>query len=164
MESKDKNRDKLSIICFSGDFDKAIAAFTLAAGAAATNKEVYLFFTFWGLNILRKNPGRSFKGGDLPTKMFNFLMGGVKCLPLSRLNFLGLSPKLMTNLMRKKNVATLNELIESTKALNVHLIACEMAMNILDIKREDLIDEVQEVIGVPTFLEYSKDAITFFIS
>lgn len=91
-------------------------------------------------------------------------MGGLNNLPLSRLNLLGLSPKLMTGLMRKKNVATLPELIESAKALGVKLIACEMAMHILDIKREDLIDEVEEVIGVPTFLEYSQDAMTFFIS
>ncbi len=164
MAEKVKKRDKLSIICFSGDFDKAIAAFTLATGAAASNKEVSLFFTFWGLNIIRKNPGRAFKGTDLPTRMFNFLMGGVKRLPLSRLNFCGLSPKLMNKLMRKKNVATLDELIESAKALGIRLIACEMAMHILDIKREDLIAEVEDVIGVPTFLDQSKDAMTLFIS
>jgi len=160
----DKKQDKLSIICFSGDFDKAVAAFTLATGAAATNKEVTLFFTFWGLNIIRKNPGRLFQGASLLTRGFNFLMGGLNNLPLSRLNFLGLSPRLMTWLMRKKNVATLPELIESAKALGVRLIACEMAMHILDIKREDLIDEVEDVIGVPTFLEHSRDAMTFFIS
>ena len=159
----EKNHDKLSIICFSGDFDKAVAAFTLAVGSAASNKEVTLFFTFWGLNIIRKNQGRSFKGGDLPTRVFNFLMGGKKHLPLSRLNFFGMSPKLMTNLMRKKHVATLTELIDSAKALKVKFIACEMAMHILDIKRDDLIDEVEEVIGVPTFLEHSRDAMTLFI-
>ncbi len=159
----EKQQDKLSLICFSGDFDKAIAAFTLATGAAATNKEVSLFFTFWGLNIIRKKPGRSFTGGGFLTRFFNFLMGGVNKLPLSRLNFMGASPKIMTYLMRKKNVATLPELMESAKALGVKIIACEMAMHILDIKKEDLIDEVEEVIGVPTFLEHSKDAMTLFI-
>lgn len=158
-----KQQDKLSLICFSGDFDKAIAAFTLATGAAATNKEVSLFFTFWGLNIIRKNPGRAFKGDGFLTRFFNYLMGGVNKLPLSRLNFMGASPRIMTHLMRKKNVATLPELIESAKALGVKFIACEMAMHILDIKKEDLIDEVEEVIGVPTFLEHSKDAMTLFI-
>jgi peroxiredoxin family protein len=163
-EMKRQNKqDKLSIICFSGDFDKAVAAFTLAVGAAAANKEVMLFFTFWGLNIIRKNKGRSFMGRDLLTRVFNFLMGGLDCLPLSRLNFLGASPRLMSHLMRKKRVATLTELIESAKVPGVRLIACEMAMHILDIKREDLIDEVEEVIGVATFLKYSKDAMTLFI-
>jgi len=154
---------KLSLIVFSGDFDKAIAAFTLATGAAAMNREVNLFFTFWGLNIIRKDRGRKFLGNDILAKTFNFLMGGVKNLPLSRLNFLGLSPKLMTFMMKKKNVATLEELIEAAKALNIKFIACEMAMHIMDIKKEDLIDEVSEVVGVPTFLEYAKDGMTLFI-
>ena len=160
----EKQKDKLSIICFSGDFDKAVAAFTMAAGAAAVNREVVLFFTFWGLDIIRKNPKRAFKGDNIFTKTFNFLMGGLNKLPLSRLNFGGVSPKLMTYLMRKKNVATLPELIESAKALGVKMLACEMAMHILDIKKEDLIDEVEDVVGVPTFLEQSRDAMTFFIS
>jgi peroxiredoxin family protein len=135
-------KEKLSLIVFSGDFDKAIAAFTLATGAAATNREVNMFFTFWGLNIIRKNKGR---------------------LPLSRFNFFGITPRLLTFMMRKKNVATLDELIEAAKALNINFIACEMAMNILEMKKEDLIDEVKEVVGVPTFLELAKDGMTLFI-
>ncbi len=163
MEKSTKKKDKLCIICFSGDFDKALAAFTIATGAAASNKEVVLFFTFWGLNIIRKNPNRSFKGTDLPTRVFNFLMGGFNCLPLSRFNFCGASPKLMTGIMRKKHIATLTELIESAKLLKIKFIACEMAMNVLDIKKEDLIDEVEAIVGIPTFLEHAKDSITLFI-
>ena len=155
---------KFSIICFSGDFDKAVAAFTLAAGAAAVNYEVNVFFTFWGLNILKKNAGRSLMGKGVLARFFNFLMGGSKNLPLSRLNFGGISPGLMTGMMKKRNVATLEELIESSKALGVGLIACEMAMHILGIAKEDLIDDVKEVIGVPTFLDYSKDGQVVFIS
>jgi len=155
---------KLSIICFSGDFDKAVAAFTLASGAAAVNWEVNVFFTFWGLNILKKKKGRTTIGKGFLARMFNFLMGGPKNLPLSRLNFGGISPGLMTGMMKKRNVATLEELIDSTKALGVRLVACEMAMHILGIAKEDLIDEVQEIIGVPTFLEYSKDGQVIFIS
>ncbi len=155
---------KLSIICFSGDFDKAVAAFTMATGAAAVNWEVNLFFTFWGLNVLKKKPGRIPLGKGLLAPMFNVLMGGQKELPLSRLNFGGVSPKLMTGMMKKKNVATLRELIDSAKALDVSFIACEMAMHILGIQREDLIDEVKEVIGVPTFLKYSEDAHILFVS
>ncbi len=155
---------KLSIICFSGDFDKAVAAFTLATGAAAVNWEVNLFFTFWGLNILKKKQGRTFVGKGFLARMFNFLMGGRENLPLSRLNFRGISPKLMTGMMKKRNVATLDELVESAKDLGVRLIACEMAMHILGITKDDLIDEVKEVIGMPTFLDYSKDGQILFIS
>jgi peroxiredoxin family protein len=154
---------KLSIICFSGDFDKAVAAFTLGTGAAAANWEVNIFFTFWGLNILKKKKGRAPIGKGLLARVFNVLMGGRRVLPLSRLNFGGVSPKMMTGMMKKSNVATLEELVEAAKALGVGLIACEMAMHILGIAREDLEHDVKEVIGVATFLDYSKDAHIVFI-
>jgi peroxiredoxin family protein len=155
---------KLSIICFSGDFDKAVAAFTLAAGGAAVNWEVNLFFTFWGLNIIKKRPGRAPTGKGFLDRVFNVLMGGPRNLPLSRLNFGGLSPRLMTGMMKGRNVATLAELMDSARALGVKLIACEMAMHILGIDKSDLIDEVKEVVGVPTFLEYAREGQVIFIS
>ena len=140
-----------------------MAAFTLATGAAAVNWEVNLFFTFWGLDIIKKNRGRSFIGKGVLARFFNFLLGGRKNLPLSRLNFGGISPGLMTGMMKSKNVATLDELIAAAQQLKIKFIACEMAMHILGLKKEDLIDDVQEVIGVPTFLKYSEDAQVLFI-
>lgn len=160
--SQDVN--KLSIVCFSGDFDKAVAAFTLASGAAAVNWQVNVFFTFWGLNILKKKRGRSFVGKGFLARVFNFLMGGRNNLPLSRLNFGGISPGLMTAMMKQRTVATLPELMEAATALGVKLVACEMAMHILGVDKSDLIDEVQEIIGVPTFLEQSKGGQIVFIS
>ncbi|MBI5187345.1 MAG: DsrE/DsrF/DrsH-like family protein [Nitrospinae bacterium] len=157
------NAKKLSLVCFSGDFDKAVAVFTLASGAAAVGWEVNIFFTFWGLNVIRKNKGRAFTGQSFMARAFNFLMGGRKHLPLSRFNFAGISPVLMTGMMKGHNVATLEELIDSAKALGVKLYACEMAMNILEIKKEELDDDVVDIIGVPTFLEQSQDAQTLFI-
>lgn len=154
---------KLSLVCFSGDFDKAIAVFTLASGAAAVGWEVNIFFTFWGLNVIRKNKGRAFTGRSFMARAFNFLMGGRNHLPLSRFNFGGISPSLMTGMMKGHNVATLEELITASKALGVKFYACEMAMNILEIKREELDDAIVDVIGVPTFLEFSHDAQTLFI-
>jgi peroxiredoxin family protein len=154
---------KLSIIVFSGDFDRAVAAFTLATGAAAVNWEVNLFFTFWGLDIIKKNRGRSFIGKGFLARFFNFLLGGRKNLPLSRLNFGGISPGLMTGMMKSKNVATLDELIAAAQALKIKFIACEMAMHILGLTKEDLIDDVKEIIGVPTFLKYSEDTQVLFI-
>jgi peroxiredoxin family protein len=154
---------KLSIIVFSGDFDRAVAAFTLATGAAAVNWEVNLFFTFWGLDIIKKKRGHAAIGSGFLARFFNFLLGGSKNLPLSRLNFGGISPKLMTGMMKSKNVATLDELIAAARQLPIKFVACEMAMHILGIAKTDLIDDVREVIGVPTFLKYSEDAQVLFI-
>lgn len=158
-----ETKKKLSIICFSGDFDKTVAVFTLASGAAASNWEVDLFFTFWGLNVLKKKRGRAPVGRGFLARFFNVLMGGVNHLPLSRLNFGGISPRLMTGMMKQNNVATLDELIEATKALGVPFYACEMAMNVLGIRKEDLDDQVKEVIGVATFLKRSENAQVLFI-
>jgi len=157
------NNKKLSIICFSGDFDKLVAAFTLASGSAAVNYEVNIFFTFWGLNAIKKKKGRSFTGKGMLAKTFGFLMGGVNNVPLSRLNFLGASPKLMTFLMRKRNVATLKELIDAAIALNVNLYACEMSMHILGITIDDFIPEIKEVLGVANFLQHSEGGDRIFI-
>jgi peroxiredoxin family protein len=158
-----EQKEKLSLVCFSGEFDRAVAALTLATGAAATNREVTLFFTFWGLNIIKKRPGHRWTGQGILARFFNFLMGGRNNLPLSRLNFGGLSPRLMTGMMKAKNVATLEELFEAAKALGVGFVACEMAMHILELAKEDLVDEVTEVIGVSTFLDRSRDAKIIFV-
>ena len=156
-------KDKLSIICMSGDFDKAIAVFTLASGAAAVNYEVNIFFTFWGLNAIKKKTGRSFIGKGVLARIFNFLLGGRRKLPLSRLNFAGASPLLMTRMMREKNVATLPELLEASIALGVNFYACEMAMHVLGLGKDDFITEVKDVLGVASFLDLSKGGQTLFI-
>ncbi|MCL4482080.1 MAG: DsrE/DsrF/DrsH-like family protein [Bacteroidetes bacterium] len=161
MDTSEKK--KLSIISFSGDFDKLVAAFTLASGSAAVNYEVNIFFTFWGLNAIKKKKGRSFTGKGALARIFGFLMGGVNNVPLSRLNFLGASPGLMTFLMRKRNVATLKELIEASIALNVNLYACEMSMHILGMTKDDFIPEIKSVIGVANFLQYSEGGDRIFI-
>lgn len=158
-----ENKKKISIICFSGDFDKLIAAFTLATGSAAVNYEVNLFFTFWGLNAVKKNQGRAFLGKGWMARMFNFLMGGLNNVPLSRLNFGGISPKLMTGLMRKRNVATLKELIEAANALGVNLYACEMSMVILGLEKDHFVTELKDVLGVASFLQMSEGGDRMFI-
>ena len=158
-----KTKNKLSIICFSGDFDRAVAAFTMASGAAAVNYDVNMFFTFWGLNLIKNKRGRKFHGKGLLARAFNWLQGGMRNLPLTRLNFAGLSPKLMTRMMKKRNVATLDELVDATKALGVDFYACEMSMNILGIEKADFFQEVKEVIGVPRFLEFSRGGETLFV-
>ncbi len=156
-------RKKLSIILFSGDFDKAIAAFTLASGAAAANYEVNLFFTFWGLNVVKKKKHRAFLGKGILARTFGFLMGGFKNLPLSRLNFFGVSPKIMTYLMKKRNVATLEQLVEATAALKANFYACEMSMVILGLKKDDFIDIVKDIVGVSTFLKIAEGGQVLFL-
>lgn len=159
-----ENRKKLSIICFSGDFDKLTAAFTLAAGAAAVNNEVNIFFTFWGLNAIKKKKGRAFTGKGFLARFFGFLMGGINNVPLSRLNFANISPKLMNYMMKKSNVATLTELIDASIAVGVKLYACEMSMQILGLTMDDFIPEVnKEVLGVAKFLDISEGGDRIFI-
>jgi peroxiredoxin family protein len=154
---------KLSIICFSGDFDKAVAAFTLATGSAAVNYEVNIFFTFWGLNLLKTKKGHRFIGKGPAARFFGFLQGGFGNIPMSRLNFAGASPRIMGKLMKKRNVATLAELVEAAKALRVGFYACEMSMNILGLTKEDFDGYVSDVIGVSRFLELSEGGETLFI-
>jgi peroxiredoxin family protein len=154
---------RLSLICFSGDFDKLVATFTMATGAAAVGYKVSIFFTFWGLNVIRNAKGRRPIGKGLLARFFNFLQGGLRKVPLSRLNLAGLSPKLMTLMMKKRNVATLPTLIDAAIALKVNLYACEMSMNILGTQKSDFISDVKEVIGVATFMEYSSGGERIFI-
>ncbi|MBQ8099476.1 MAG: DsrE/DsrF/DrsH-like family protein [Bacteroidaceae bacterium] len=156
-------RKKLSIIVFSGDFDKLTAAFTLATGAAAVDYDVHLFFTFWGLDAIKQKRGRAFIGKDWLTRLFGFFMGGTAVAPVSRLNFFGASGKIFRALMRKNNVATLEELIDAAKELNVNMYACEMAMHILGLQKKDFIKEVKDVLGVATFLNISEGGRTLFI-
>ena len=158
-----KDSKKLSIIAFSGDFDKLTAVFTLATGAAAVGYEVNVFFTFWGLDAIKKKKGRAFVGGAKLTKMFGFMMGGLKVAPNSKFNFWGIGPKIFRKLMKKTNVATLEELVEAAIALEVNMYACEMAMHVLGLKKEDFIPEVKDVLGVATFLNLSDGGQTLFI-
>lgn len=157
------DKKKLSLIVMSGDFDKAVAAFTLASGAAALNYEVNLFFTFWGLDIVKKNQGRAFLGKGLLDRVFNFLLGGRKNLPLSRFNFGGLSPVLMSGLMKSRNVATLPELFDASVALGVNFYLCEMALHVLGLDKADFIPEIKQILGVAGFLELSAGGQTLFL-
>ena len=156
-------QNKLSLIAFSGDFDKLTAVFTLATGAAAVGYEVNIFFTFWGLDAIKQKRGRSFIGSNWLTKIFGFMMGGLKVTPNSRFNFGGIGPQIFRSLMRKKNVATLEELVDAANALGVNLYACEMAMHVLGLEKKDFIQEVKDVLGVATFLKISEGGQTLFI-
>ena len=140
-----------TFVVFSGDLDKTIAAFIMANGAAAMGRKVTIFFTFWGLNILRR-PGRVKVSKTLIEKMFGFMMPkGTRKLGLSRMNMGGLGAVMIRSIMKSKNVASLEELIRSAIDHGVRLVACQMSMDIMGIHKEELIDGV-ELGGVSTFL------------
>lgn len=135
--------DNKNIIVFSGDLDKAIASFIIANAAAAMGRKVSMFFTFWGLNILRKQK-KVHVTKDFISKMFGFMMPrGVTKLKLSNMNMGGIGAQMIRGLMKKKNVDSLEELIKSAMANGVELIACTMSMDLMGLKMEELIDGVK---------------------
>ncbi|MBT9172369.1 MAG: Coenzyme A disulfide reductase [Syntrophomonadaceae bacterium] len=152
-----------TIIVFSGDLDKAIASFIIANGAAAMGRKVTMFFTFWGLNILRKPAGKA-PQKDLLARMFGMMMPrGSRKLGLSRMNMLGMGPKMIRMVMGMKNVDSLENLIQMAKDNGVVLMACQMSMDVMGIKHEELIEGV-EIGGVATYLGEAEDSnINLFI-
>lgn len=148
-----------TMVVFSGDLDKAIAAFIIANGAAAMGRKVTLFFTFWGLNILRKNQKVKTEKNFVETMFGAMMPRGSKKLGLSRMNMLGAGPKMIRGLMKKKNVSSLEELIQSAVQGGVRLVACQMSMDLMGIRSEELIDGV-EIGGVATFLGSAETSDT----
>ncbi len=152
-----------TFVVFSGDLDKAIASFIMANGAAAMGRQVTMFFTFWGVSILRR-PEKVRVKKSLIGKMFAFMMPrGSKKLGLSRMNFGGIGAKMIRAVMRQNGVSSLEELIESAKQKGVKFVACQMSMELMGITAEELIDGV-ELGGVATMLgSTEKSDLTYFI-
>ncbi|MBR1422784.1 MAG: DsrE/DsrF/DrsH-like family protein [Ruminococcus sp.] len=143
--------DDKTFVVFSGDLDKTIAAFIMANGAAAMGRRVTIFFTFWGLNILRRTERVSVRKAFIE-KMFGLMMPrGTKKLGLSRMNMCGMGAKMIRSIMKSKGVDSLEELIQQAIEHGVRLVACQMSMDIMGIHKEELIDGV-ELGGVSTFL------------
>ena len=135
--------DNKNIIVFSGDLDKAIASFIIANGGAAMGRKVSMFFTFWGLNILRKSESVPVKK-DLISRMFGAMMPrGSKKLSLSKMNMGGMGAMMIRSVMKNKSIDSLEDLIRSSIENGVELIACSMSMDVMGIKPEELIDGVK---------------------
>ncbi|WP_042351529.1 CoA-disulfide reductase [Bacillus massiliigorillae] len=150
-------KDGATIVVFSGELDKAMASFIIACGAAAMGKKVTMFFTFWGLNILRKADAPAIKKDGME-KMFGMMMPkGASALPLSNMNMMGMGTKMMKSVMNNKNVDDIETLLENAKKSGVNLVACAMSMDVMGIKEEELIDGV-EVAGVATYLGKTDDS------
>ncbi|MFA7256478.1 MAG: FAD-dependent oxidoreductase [Kiritimatiellales bacterium] len=151
-------------VVFCNDFDKAMAAFIIANGAVSAGYEVTLFFTFWGINILRKS-GPVVAKKNLIEKMFGIMMPkGANKLPLSKMNMAGMGLAMIKGIMKHKNVMTLQELIAQAKFSGVKLVVCTMSMDLMGIKREELIDGVEEG-GVAMYIDHlSRSGANLFIS
>ena len=152
-----------TLIVFDGDLDKVLASFIIANGAAAMGRPVTMFFTFWGLNVLRKSNHVPVKKSFIE-KMFGFMIPrGMDRLKLSKLNMLGMGTRMMKSVMKQKQVASLQELVKSAQAAGVKLIACTMSMDVMGIRAEELIDGV-ELGGVATYLGDAERAnVNLFI-
>ncbi|MGE9212920.1 CoA-disulfide reductase [Exiguobacterium aurantiacum] len=143
--------DGASMVVFSGDLDRALASFIIAQGAAAMGKDVTMFFTFWGLNVIRKPDAPEVKKQGLE-KMFGMMMPShAGELPLSNMNFGGVGQKMMKKVMSDKNVPSLDEMIKSAQEAGVKMVACTMSMDVMGIKEEELIDGV-DLGGVAAYL------------
>ena len=156
-------KDKKTMVVFSGDLDKALAAFIIANGAVAMGKKVTLFFTFWGLNILRK-PEKVQVKKNLVEKMFGFMMPrGSEKLKLSNMNMMGMGGKMIKMIMKDKNINSLDELIKLAIESGVEIVACSMTMDLMGLKQEELIDGVK-IGGVGYYLgEAEESNVNLFI-
>ena len=153
-----------TIVVFSGELDRVLAAFVIANAAAAMDDDVTMFFTFWGLNALRRPDKPKTSGKSFLQTMFGAMMPrGPRKLALSHMNFAGVGPKLMRKAMAAQNVATLEEMIATAKEQGIHLVACTMSMDVMGLKPEELIDGV-EFAGAAAYLGEADEAnVNLFI-
>jgi peroxiredoxin family protein len=157
--------NKLVLICFSGDLDKALAAFIIATGAAAMEMDVVMFFTFWGTPLLRDKK-KKVGGKDFMGKMFGTMLPkGLGKVKLSQMNMGGMGTAMMKALMKKKNVASLEEMLALAAEMGVRIFVCEMSMNLMGFKREEMIDYPNLTFcGVAKMLEEAASSkVQFFI-
>lgn len=152
-----------TMVVFSGDMDKALASFIIANGAAAMGRPVTMFFTFWGLNILRK-PEKQHVKKSAVEKMFGAMMPrGSRKLKLSKMNMGGMGTKMMKRVMREKHVETLENLMKQAMENGVKLVACTMSMDVMGIRKEEIIDGV-EFAGVASYLGDAENSdVNLFI-
>ncbi|MFD1706719.1 DsrE/DsrF/DrsH-like family protein [Siminovitchia sediminis] len=156
-------RKKTTIILFSGDYDKAMAAYIIANGAAAYDHDVTIFHTFWGLNALRKEEKVPVKKSFME-KMFGKMMPrGADRMGLSKMNFAGVGPKMIKDIIKKHNAVPLPQLIEMAKEQDVKLVACTMTMDLLGLQEKELLDGI-EYAGVAAYLADAENGnVNLFI-
>lgn len=164
IEENEPEREKMVLIAASGDLDKAWPVFILATTGAAYGMEVTVFFTFWGLGILKK-PEAGITGADWRQKLMSiFNRGTTEHLHLSKMNFGGLGAKMMKDLADENKVASVQELLELAQGMGVKLWPCQMTMDMMGLRREDLLDGLDEPAGAGSAISLMKKAtISLFI-
>jgi peroxiredoxin family protein len=157
-------KDKLAIVMFSGDLDRALAGFILATTAASMGMEVSMYFTFWGLNIIKKNEGR-IRSKGLARKMLGLInRGGSKRLTLSKFNMLGLGTWMMKGLMKETNMPTVDEFITMAHEMGVKLIPCSTTCGVMGLPEDAFRSEADSLAGAAYFLgEASAAKVALFI-
>jgi peroxiredoxin family protein len=157
-------KESVTLVVFSGELDKALTAFNIAIGAASMGMEVSMFFTFWGLNIIKRNEG-SIESKGVMRRMLNFMnRGGSKRLRLSRFHMLGMGKWMMKRLMKDVKFPQLEELMATAKKMGVKFIACTTSMGIMGISKEAFIPEVDSFAGVATYLAEAREGkVNLFI-
>ena len=159
-----EKKDSLTIVVFSGDLDKLLAAFIIATGAAASGKQVNIFFTFWGLKLLQQTKKKP-KGLHWIQKMFGFMVKpGTEKRSISKLNMAGMGSMMLKKLMKRSKIPSLKEMVDTAKTLGVKFTACTTSMNVMGVTKESLIPEVYNIAGVASFLaDAENSSVTLFI-
>ncbi len=157
-EPEAETTEGVTIVVFSGDFDRVQAAFNIAVGAASSGRPVTMFFTFWGLDVITRHDARRMGRGPLRTAFRWLKPGGARRLPLSRFNFLGLGPVLMRRLMGQFHMPTVDEMLELSRSLGVRIVACTITMGVMGLDRNDLIEGVDAFAGVATYLRDAESS------
>ena len=155
---------RAAIVIFSGDLDKVLAGFIIATGAAAAGLATTMFFTFWGLCVLKKTRVLPGSEKDIKEKILALITpAGATSLGVSRMNFMGIGAKILRSVLRDKGIASLEELMETARDLGVKFIACTMSMEAMGLTKEELIDGL-EYGGVGTYMaDASRSKVTLFI-
>ena len=156
--------DRATIVVFSGDLDKVLAAFVIATGAAAAGLETSMFFTFWGLCAIKKDGAPSPGSHTLKERMFGMMTpSSSKSLGVSRMNFFGIGAKMLRAMMAEKGIASLEELMGIAQDLGIKIIACTMSMDAMGVARDELIGGL-EYGGVATYMaDAMRSKVTLFV-
>jgi peroxiredoxin family protein len=166
MAEKDNSseKEKLTIVVFSSELDKALAAFMIATAGASMGMDVSMFFTFWGLNILKKNKNRA-KSKGLMKKMLNFTnRGGAKRLKLSKFHMFGLGTWMMKKLMKEANMPSVEEFIVMAEQMGVKMIPCSTSCGVMGLAEGAFREEVGSLAGASYFLNEARQSkVTLFI-
>ncbi len=159
-----EEKEKLSIVVFSGDLDRALAAFFLATTGASMGMDVTMYFTFWGLNVIKKNEG-SLRSKGLMRKMLNIMnRGGTRRLKLSKFHMFGLGTWMIKKFMKDISVPSVDEFMEMAKSMGVKMIACTTSCGLMGLEEDAFRSEVDVMTGAAFFLgEARKSKVTLFI-